>query len=256
MAAVLAEVQRAAAGTPPNMLTIDPIEPDPGARRQYSFSRLSGALGRKYERIDAGELGGELSADPRGLGTLVHAVLAAIDLRAPCDVRGLVERLADEHLPDSPAEVAEAIAMVERFVGSQRARDIAAARACHAEIEFLLGWPPEGTPGKVVLRGFLDRLYQDAAGRWHIVDFKTNRVADKSLAAASAPYAMQMLVYGLAAERILGSPPASLTLHFLRNGAEHQFAWNDDARRKAIEMVDQGIQDQGQRNQGSELASS
>ena len=39
--------------------------------------------------------------DPRGLGTLVHAVLAEIDFARPGDVAELVRRLADEHLPQA-----------------------------------------------------------------------------------------------------------------------------------------------------------
>jgi len=48
-------------------------------------------------------------------------------------------------------------------------------------------------------------------------------------------------LYALAAERILGSPPATLTLHFLRTGAEHQFAWDDAARQRVVTLVNDGI---------------
>ena len=37
---------------------------------------------------------------------------------------------------------------------------------------------------------------------------------------------MQMLVYALAAETILKSPPAELTLCFLRPGLEYHFDWD------------------------------
>jgi RecB family exonuclease len=93
-----------------------------------------------------------------------------------------------------------------------------------------------------LLRGFIDRLYQDSAGLWHVLDFKTNRVQQKNVALAASGYEMQMLVYGLATERLLGSPPASLTLHFLRTGAEHAFAWNDDARERVTALVERGIE--------------
>jgi hypothetical protein len=35
--------------------------------------------------------------------------------------------------------------------------------------------------------------------------------------------------------------PKSLTLHFLRTGAEHPFAWDDDARERVVQLVNQGI---------------
>jgi len=132
--------------------------------------------------------------------------------------------------------------------GVPRAGELRAAAASHAELEFMLAWPPgdaaiHGTPawGRSILSGFIDRLYRDSAGRWHILDFKTNRVTDKTLPATVAEYEMQMLVYALAAEAVLKTPPASLVLHFLRTGDEHAFAWNDAARRRVQELVDRGI---------------
>ncbi len=50
---------------------------------------------------------------------------------------------------------------------------------------------------------------------------------------------MQMLVYALAAEKILKQPPVELALYFLRPGLEYQFDWNDDARKQVVEMVNQ-----------------
>jgi hypothetical protein len=50
-----------------------------------------------------------------------------------------------------------------------------------------------------------------------------------------------MLVYALASERILGVPPASLTLHFLRDGIEYPFAWDEAARRRGVALVDEAI---------------
>ena len=74
-----------------------------------------------------------------------------------------------------------------------------------------------------------------------MVDFKTNRVGDSGVAGLAALYEMQMLVYALATEQILGVGPTSLTLHFLRTGAEHQFAWNAAARERAVRLVEAGI---------------
>ncbi|HEV3136822.1 MAG TPA: PD-(D/E)XK nuclease family protein, partial [Pirellulales bacterium] len=110
-----------------------------------------------------------------------------------------------------------------------------------AEIEFLLSWPPGATTRDIVLDGVIDRLYRDSAGNWHVLDFKTNRLGRIPLAEQAAAYEMQMLVYALASERILGVSPKSLTLHFLRTGAEHPFAWDDDARKRVVQLVNDGI---------------
>jgi hypothetical protein len=52
---------------------------------------------------------------------------------------------------------------------------------------------------------------------------------------------MQMLLYALAVEQILGQGPASMVLCFLRPGLEYEFAWNAAARNEAVELVDQAI---------------
>ena len=51
-----------------------------------------------------------------------------------------------------------------------------------------------------------------------------------------------MLVYGMAVERILGRPPAELTLCFLRPGLEYRFPWDDSARQRAVALVEAAIE--------------
>jgi ATP-dependent helicase/nuclease subunit A len=79
------------------------IPPDAAARRQFSFSRLTGEL-HAPQPLAAGDFTADEQAepaiDPRGLGTLVHAVLAAVDFAAPGDVAALVARHAPRHLPE------------------------------------------------------------------------------------------------------------------------------------------------------------
>jgi len=74
-----------------------------------------------------------------------------------------------------------------------------------------------------------------------LIDYKTNQVTAETLAAKAAPYQMQMLVYALAAETILKSPPAELALCFLRPGLEHHFDWNAAARQRVVELVEQAL---------------
>ena len=84
--------------------------------------------------------------------------------------------------------------------------------------------------------------FEDAAGRWWIVDYKTNKVTAATVAAAAADYEMQMLVYALAVERVLNRPPDGMVLCFLRPGLEVAFDWNDTARRRAIELVERAME--------------
>jgi ATP-dependent helicase/nuclease subunit A len=240
--AILSVRDAAAAGRVTIARHVGPLPADNGARRQYSFSRLSGGLRKSLPPPDDVLDRPAAVVDPLQLGTLVHECLAALPLGRAADVlqqvAPLVHARAVRRGIDAPAERAEAAALVERFLASPRAADLSAARQVHRELEFLLAWPPGGPPaGGEYFQGFVDCLYQDSRGAWHVVDFKTNQVAAATLDAVAAAYEMQMLVYGLAAERALGVAPASMTLHFLRTGAEVPFMLDDAARRRAVELV-------------------
>ena len=153
-----------------------------------------------------------MSGDPAAaLGTVVHRVLAQLSFAAKTDISAAMQRLSDLH-PQAAEHTPAMEQMLRAFVDSQRARSLAAARTIHRELEFLLAWPPTPAPGgsapheesRRYLRGFIDCLYQDAAGDWHLLDYKTNRIAPENTAAAAGPYEMQLGIYALAAEEILG----------------------------------------------------
>jgi len=150
--------------------------------------------------------------------------------------------------------LAEASDLVTRFLKSPRWRQLGSARRSHAELEFMLGWPPQDADGEasrlpasverrspLYLQGVIDCMLQGDDGQWTLMDYKTNRVEADGVGEAAKAYEMQLYVYAMAAEQILGVAPAELVLHFLKPGAEHKFAWNDRARRRAVELVNNGI---------------
>jgi ATP-dependent helicase/nuclease subunit A len=130
----------------------------------------------------------------------------------------------------------QAYELIERFVQSPRAAQLAQATDLHRETEFLLAWPPER-----YIQGFIDCLCQDPQGQWHLLDYKTNDVSAAGVAREAQKYEMQLYVYAMAAERTLGRPPVELVVHFLRPGVDHMFEWNDAVRRRAIELVNNAI---------------
>jgi ATP-dependent helicase/nuclease subunit A len=223
-----------------------PIPPDRAARRQFSFSRLSGALHEwtSASKVTLPETEDYLkpALDPLGLGTLVHAVLEEVDFANPGDFGEIIRRHASLHLAcEDCADVnlTEPIEMIGRFLTSPRAAQIAAAEEVHRELEFLLAWHPDNPQsGGRYLQGFIDCLYRDSAGQWRIIDYKTNNITAKTLRQEAEKYEMQMLVYALAAEKILKQPPVELALCFLRPGLEYHFDWNENARKRVVEMVD------------------
>lgn len=227
-------------GTAPTL--IGPVPPDPHARRAFSFSRLTGQLhGPVGPAMPAAGLPDEPELDARGLGTLVHAVMAEVDFAQPGDVEALVRRHALRHLPEM-ADLQEPVHMIQRFLESSRAADMATAAKMYRELEFLLAWPP-GTedPKAPYLRGYIDCLYQDAQGHWRVVDYKTGHASEQNLHQAAGQYEIQMLAYGLAVEEILGCAPAALVLCFLRPGLEYHISWDARARQRIIQMIDQAL---------------
>jgi ATP-dependent helicase/nuclease subunit A len=111
------------------------------------------------------------------------------------------------------------------------------------EIEFLLPWPIAGADGDGrYLHGYIDCLYQDAQGRWRLLDYKTNRASVENAAAVAQGYELQLLVYTLACEKSLGEPLAECTLVLLDPGTEHAFAWDAAARRKGADRLTDAMQ--------------
>jgi ATP-dependent helicase/nuclease subunit A len=230
---------------------VEPIPVNSAARRQFSFSRLTGKIIRcdmpaLIASTPVDERAGSSTIpflDPRSLGTLVHDVLARIDLNEPASIAAWAEHLAPNHVIQNADEASRTAAeLVRRFAASKRGREMRGAESAEREVEFILSWPlDQPNNDGTYLRGFIDCLYQDADGRLILVDYKTDKIPDAAIPRAAERYAMQLYVYAIAAERALDQSPAELVLHFLRPGAEHVFAWNDTVRRQAIEMVNQAI---------------
>ena len=140
-------------------------------------------------------------------GTLVHAVLAAhrFPRRQAADRPARANNWPPSLSLKTPSQAAELAAeMIERFAASPRWPQIAAAKTVHRELEFLLAWPPGDTTGDGrYLQGFIDCLYQDASGGWHLVDYKTNDVAAADVPARSPNNTKcRCYVYALAVERV------------------------------------------------------
>ena len=141
--------------------------------------------------------------------------------------------LLDEQLVRVLAgEIEEMLALFERSRLAATLREPSTER--HFELPFAWNW--DGVP----VHGAIDLVYRDPRG-WHVVDFKTDELRGRTIGEASAPYLVQLALYGGAIEHATGERPGCALL-FLRNGELH--APGEAALREALaaarELVDAG----------------
>jgi ATP-dependent exoDNAse (exonuclease V) beta subunit len=134
-------------------------------------------------------------------GTLVHAILAAIDLAADGEQIARLAAIEGRILGGSPDEVAAAEVAVRNALAHPLLRRAAAAR-CRREapISLLLG---DGT----LVEGVVDAAFEDDTG-WTVVDFKT----DVELDARLDEYRAQVRIYVRAVSAATGRPARGVLL--------------------------------------------
>jgi ATP-dependent helicase/nuclease subunit A len=211
----------------------------------FSVSRIGGQLKRDSAPAADDTDGVSKGVDPRRLGTLVHAIIERLDPAADNwdePINRWADALAPQELRREIAKGAKEVKrLVKRFVTTPEWAAMRAAPRLEREVEFLLPWPmPDGSP-TAVIRGYLDALYQDASGAWHLVDYKTNATAAAGVPILAEHYELQMAVYAHAIEAATGKRPASLTLIFLAAGVSHVVPWDDVAHAESIRTISEAI---------------
>ena len=168
-------------------------------------------------------------------GTAMHHVLEKADFRDPKPDR-MKEMLDHAFGSMGPAYREEAGEILERFWQSPLLQRLRQARRLCRELPFILG------ERHGMIHGVIDLLYQDAAGDWHVVDYKT-AVGDAAKVAASG-YETQIELYAHAVRVLSGVAPRSGSLFFLKNGWEHRLEWKAadwDAAGQRIQAAQQRI---------------
>src|SRR5262249_12528878 len=129
-------------------------------------------------------LGGDSSeAAPRD--GLIRAVLEKWDFQDAMGWRPLLEQiLAGPAAAGITAVLRDDLEWVlERFAQSEICRQLASARACRRDVEFVLSAATgeEDTAGDAMLRGVMDCVWQDSQGDWHLLALDTQGVAPANL---------------------------------------------------------------------------
>ena len=141
-------------------------------------------------------------------------------------------------------DVDHAQLLLARFLKSPRATALADAQQLLREVEFLVPWPlhEPAMEGGMTLRGFMDCLYQDAAG-WHLLDYKTSQATARQAEQVFQEHKLQLYCYALVAEHLLREPLREVALCLLRPGVEFQVPWGNAQRAEAEECVGQALRE-------------
>lgn len=158
--------------------------------------------------------------EPEFLGTLVHGVLERLDFSRPPEIDGLVEAVILSLELDVSEVVRDAARhCVRELLASPLAKELAEAKQCHRELEFLLHWP-QGSETRTIA-GTIDCLYETAQGRWILFDYKTRTLAGHDEAADTlVHYEIQLGIYCLAVRHMLQRLPDRVELVLVRNGIQ------------------------------------
>jgi CRISPR/Cas system-associated exonuclease Cas4 (RecB family) len=148
--------------------------------RRGPLSLEDDEVSKEKERFDA--------PDAAEFGRQVHAILA--------------NGAANGALP-------EALELASRFQSSELGQR--AAHACRIEKEFDFVMAIDD----IVLRGQID-LWFEEAGEFVLVDYKTDDVDTETALEYGQAYALQLRLYALALERLVGRLPDRAYVYFLR----------------------------------------
>jgi len=158
----------------------------------------------------------------------MHHVLERMDFRNPDPVfmKECLDRAFGAMAPTYRKEAGE---ILQRFTESGLCLKLRKAGRVFRELPFILG------ERHGMIHGVIDLLYQDGAGDWHVVDYKT-AVGDEAKVEASG-YRTQIELYGLAVHRLLGKAPRSGVLFFLKNGWEYGIEWKPGELEKTGDRI-------------------
>ncbi len=149
---------------------------------------------------------------PREEGTLLHSVLERVDPSAFGGARAAeaIDETLDRLGPIDGEARRRVAARTGRFLKSDYAARIAGEGATlHREVPFVLTIPASRPETRVGLRGAIDLAVAWPDGSVHVVDYKRAR------GPSPEPYAMQLDVYALAIERLLGGSVTRTGIVFL-----------------------------------------
>ena len=153
----------------------------------------------------------DLETRQQRIGTFTHDLITQWDLwfsKSPDELQELVAARLRQTGSAEPQAESDVLAYLTALRASPFARVIDAAPVKHWELPMAL------SEGEHVRHRRVDLLYQNAAGQWHIVDWKTERVTAATLPDIKQRYLGSLATYAQAIDKLLGQYP-EVSLCFL-----------------------------------------
>ncbi len=150
-------------------------------------------------------------------GSLTHLILRDIQSKeiAITEVEERARRLVFNTVMLGPEERERANAAVVRNVTSFLQSDLGAEVL--SEVETKTEFTVNSVLGDDFVTGTIDRLYRDASGIWHILDYKTDGIRKEDLSARSELYKPQLAVYAWLIQRAYRQESVRASLLFLQH---------------------------------------
>ena len=150
----------------------------------------------------------------------MHKVMQSLDLNGDLSAKGIaaqVDELARREI--IPAEHAKTVRTdeVAKFFKNKIGKRLLAAREIYREMPFSRPIDAKkffNVDEKIFIQGIIDLLFQDSAGRWVLLDYKTDRDSDD----IAARYRLQIDLYSAALEALLKLKISEKYLYLLGSG--------------------------------------
>ena len=153
-------------------------------------------------------------------GVLMHKVMQSLNISGDLSATGIaaqVEELARREIIDKEHVKLIRAERLAKFFASDLGRRLVSARAYYRELPFsrlIDAGRFFRVEEKIFIQGIIDLLFEDAAGRWVLLDYKTDRDAED----IAERYRIQIELYAAAAEALLNITVAEKYLYLLHGG--------------------------------------
>ncbi len=153
-------------------------------------------------------------------GTLMHKVMQSLNLSGDLSAEGIaaqVEELARREIISAEHVKAVKADKIAAFFASELGKRLISAREFYRELPFSRLIDARrffNVDEKIFIQGIIDLLFKDAAGKWILLDYKTDRDSDD----IADRYRIQIELYSAAVEALLNITVAEKYLYLLNGG--------------------------------------